>query len=226
MSTKRTYTRELIESVVKESITYADVCRRLGARASGGSYELIRNRIKEYDIDVSHFLGQSVYAGKRNPNYQKRIQADDILTRNKEYRVNHKTLKRALLEKGFEYKCGVCTLSKWLDEYITLDIDHIDGDWTNCEIENLRFLCPNCHRQTNTFAGRNNKKIKVDNKSKRIYEPKFIISDEELSKLIWEFSLNNIAKMYKVSANTVRRRYHKLNVDKPPKGYWQRFKRK
>jgi len=38
---------------------------------------------------------------------------------------------------------------------LTLDIDHINGDWSDCKLNNLRFLCPNCHRQTDTFAGKN-----------------------------------------------------------------------
>ncbi len=35
-----------------------------------------------------------------------------------------------------------------------LEVDHIDGDYHNNEEWNLRFLCPNCHTQTDTFAGR------------------------------------------------------------------------
>ncbi|NDB82938.1 MAG: HNH endonuclease, partial [Alphaproteobacteria bacterium] len=37
----------------------------------------------------------------------------------------------------------------------TLQLDHIDGDPYNHQLENLRFLCPNCHSQTETFSGRN-----------------------------------------------------------------------
>ena len=52
-------------------------------------------------------------------------------------------------------KCSICGLTEWLVKPITLDLDHIDGDNRNNTIENLRFLCPNCHRQTNTFSGKN-----------------------------------------------------------------------
>jgi hypothetical protein len=37
---------------------------------------------------------------------------------------------------------------------LRLEIDHIDGDYHNNEEWNLRFLCPNCHTQTDTFSGR------------------------------------------------------------------------
>lgn len=55
-----------------------------------------------------------------------------------------------------EYKCEKCECSgEWLGEEIILELDHIDGDRSNNELENLRFLCPNCHSQTSTFRGRN-----------------------------------------------------------------------
>lgn len=37
------------------------------------------------------------------------------------------------------------------------DLDHINGDNTDNRIENLRFLCPMCHSQTETYRGRNAK---------------------------------------------------------------------
>jgi len=43
----------------------------------------------------------------------------------------------------------------WMGQTIALQLDHIDGDGTNNELSNLRFLCPNCHALTETYAGRN-----------------------------------------------------------------------
>ena len=41
---------------------------------------------------------------------------------------------------------------------LTLHVDHINGVNNDCRRENLRFLCPNCHAQTPTHAGRNKKR--------------------------------------------------------------------
>jgi hypothetical protein len=37
---------------------------------------------------------------------------------------------------------------------LVLQLDHINGVHNDNRIENLRWLCPNCHTQTHTFAGR------------------------------------------------------------------------
>lgn len=35
---------------------------------------------------------------------------------------------------------------------LTLEIDHINGDWSDDRAENLRLLCPNCHAITDTWC--------------------------------------------------------------------------
>lgn len=64
-------------------------------------------------------------------------------------------LKRIIKEYNLlEYKCTECNITKWNNKELTLELDHIDGQAHNCKIENLRFLCPNCHSQTDTFRGK------------------------------------------------------------------------
>jgi hypothetical protein len=43
-------------------------------------------------------------------------------------------------------------VARW---YNFFRIDHIHGDNTNNEVENLRYLCPNCHALTDTYRGKN-----------------------------------------------------------------------
>ena len=49
----------------------------------------------------------------------------------------------------------MCGLSEWINGKLVLELDHINGDHTDNRIENLRFLCPNCHSQTETFRSKN-----------------------------------------------------------------------
>lgn len=62
-----------------------------------------------------------------------------------------------------EYKCAICGISEWLGNPLSLQLDHINGISNDHRLENLRLVCPNCHSQTETFAGRN---VKLLNASK------------------------------------------------------------
>lgn len=52
-------------------------------------------------------------------------------------------------------KCLHCNLNSWLGKALKLELDHIDGQNKNNSRDNLRFLCPNCHSQTDTFRNLN-----------------------------------------------------------------------
>lgn len=43
----------------------------------------------------------------------------------------------------------------WAGQPIVLHLDHINGVSNDHRLENLRWLCPNCHSQTETYCGRN-----------------------------------------------------------------------
>lgn len=53
------------------------------------------------------------------------------------------------------YNCSCCSISEWNGKSIVLEIDHVDGNSENNRPENLRFICPNCHSQTDTYKGKN-----------------------------------------------------------------------
>jgi len=84
------------------------------------------------------------------------------------FRRNNTVKNLLIREKLIEYKCDICEQeSTWNGEPLTLELDHIDGNAFDNRIENLRFLCPNCHSQTPTSKGKNTKGIKKCRKEKK-----------------------------------------------------------
>ena len=54
-----------------------------------------------------------------------------------------------------EYKCSCCGITEWNGKPLTLQLHHINGNNRDNRLENLTFLCPNCHSQTDNFSGKN-----------------------------------------------------------------------
>lgn len=85
-----------------------------------------------------------------------------IFTKNSSY-SNEMVKQRIVKSNLLEYKCVKCGVDSWCGETIVLDLDHINGNNRDNRLTNLRYLCPNCHSQTDTYKGRNKNsgKLKV-----------------------------------------------------------------
>lgn len=77
-----------------------------------------------------------------------------IFTKNSYY-SNEMVKQRIVKDNLLDYHCNNCGIDSWQGETIVLDLDHINGNNRDNRLENLRYLCPNCHSQTDTYKGRN-----------------------------------------------------------------------
>ncbi|THA81850.1 HNH endonuclease [Streptomyces sp. A0592] len=144
---------DMLRAAVPAALSYADVMRALGLLVNDVNHRRVRRLITRLGLDVSHFKRRT-WAASQAVRPQK-VLADTTLTVLPEgaSRVHRPRLHRALQEIGVPYACDDCgNTGEWRGQPITLQIDHISGDWRDNRRENLRYLCPNCHSLTDTWC--------------------------------------------------------------------------
>lgn len=162
------YNKENLIEIVKNSYSISDVARGLGLKPMGSNFNTIRKYINLYNIDISHFTGQTwnkdlIYSEK-----SARIPLSEILQENTNFKSDQ--LKKRLIAEGIkEYKCEKCGITEWCNEPITLELHHINGNHYDNRLENLQILCPNCHSQTRTWKKRKKNQTEKPNIFKQEY---------------------------------------------------------
>ena len=95
------------------------------------------------------------YEGLLEYNRQRQIPMEKILVQDSTY-ARHNLKRRIIQENLIHYKCSCCGLGdSWNGEKLVLQLDHINGVNNDHRLENLRFVCPNCHSQQETYAAKN-----------------------------------------------------------------------
>ena len=167
------YTKEWLEKTCAESFSYAEVLRKSGRKQGGGAQATLKEKIALYNIDVSHFTLQSWSKGKTKET-DSRTLSKEKYSLQEVFCDNSPVTQRVLRgyverHKLIEYKCDTCGCTgEWQDGFISLELDHKDGNNKNNKISNLHYLCPNCHALTETYRGKNKETYKnapVDEKS-------------------------------------------------------------
>lgn len=239
------YTPTELQKLLDESDSYADVLRTVGLSTTGGNTNTLKKVILKLDLDESklnenrHNLFMECV--KHADNFKKKYSLEDILNgEHPNYNGSH--LMARLVKEGYkERKCERCGITEWMEQPISFQLHHKDGNHSNNKLENLEVLCPNCHSQTDGYAGRKNKNKEivyskkhkgykkdlcpVCNKNmksqrssmclhcaqKEMRKPK--VSKEELFEIMETNSYYSAAKLLGVDIKTVSR-WHKYYTNK------------
>lgn len=156
------YTKEWLQELCKDSYSFAEVLNKAGRKQGGGAQETLKKKIAEWNIDISHFTGQGWSKGKtadtdNRIGSRERYTLSDIFIDNSPY--SRRIAKEYIIRHNLiPYECDCCgNNGEWNNQPLVLQLDHKNGKNNDHRIENLRFLCPNCHSQTENFSGKNSK---------------------------------------------------------------------
>jgi 5-methylcytosine-specific restriction endonuclease McrA len=214
------------KELVSKSNTIADILRYFGMNNKGGNHHTVKRRAKEENIDLSHIpLGKTANKGKRFP---PKKTDEEYFTINGT--TNRGSIKSRIIRNNLiPYECAECGLKDiWNNKTISLQLEHKNGTPNDNRLENLCFLCPNCHSQTDTYAGKRFKKSRPPKKDRRVprYNRRKVDrpSKEELEQLITITPMTSIAKKYGVSDNAVRKWIKSYGIQLTNmRGYWQKL---
>jgi len=196
----------------------------------GGNGRTLKKRFDEEGLSYE-FLKKK---GLQSCGSKKLIPLKEILVEGSKYNRCH--LKARLLKIGLlKNECELCGVGDtWNGKPLTLQLDHKNGVSNDHRLENLRMLCPCCHSQTETFAGKKlrkaveikqctvcnidlpykNNKVNYckECKSKRL--TKVVISKDELEATLKEYRYNfsAVGRFYGISDNAIRKKCRKLNI--------------
>jgi 5-methylcytosine-specific restriction endonuclease McrA len=214
------------KELVSRSNTIADILRYFGMNNKGGNHHTVKRRAKDENIDLSHItLGKSANKGKR---FTPKKTDEEYFCVNGT--TNRSSIKSRIIRNNLiPYECVECGLKDtWNNKNISLQLEHKNGIPNDNRLVNLCFLCPNCHSQTDTYAGKRFKKspkIKKDRRGPKQWLRKTERpSKEELAKLISTIPMSSIGKMYGVTDNSVRKWAKSYGIQLTNRrGYWQKL---
>lgn len=142
--TRKTYNWKEIEDQLAQGVSEIKLRKKYGYAKRSLAKAVATGKIRYAKIRSLTAKEYAEHIKKTNPNSNIR-----------------RKMTKLLKQEGREYKCELCETKDWNGEKLTLDLDHIDGNRLNNDPDNLRFLCPNCHSQTETWRGRNTVKSKA-----------------------------------------------------------------
>ena len=139
------YTKDELAAMVANAHCLRDVINAAGYNCNSGSNNhTVKKRIEQFGISTEHFV------------YQKPTErtCENVFCENST--ASQATLRRWYVRLFGYTSCEICGQPEvWNGKTLTMILDHKNGKKHDNRPENLRWICPNCDSQLETYAGRN-----------------------------------------------------------------------
>lgn len=152
---------ERLTALVAESTSFAQVLTKLDLPTEGRAHRELTKRVRYLGLDTTHFRGRGWSRNETAATHpivarisERNRRSNEAVFVENSPEMKGPNLRRRLLELGWTYACSECGISEWLGQPLVLHVDHKHGINNDNRLTNLRFLCPNCHSQTDTYCNR------------------------------------------------------------------------
>lgn len=214
------WSEEYLRTLIAKSNSVSDIIRLAGKKPSGGMHRHITGLIRRYNIDTSKFegfVGQAWSRGKTHADDPRIKRLPDSVIFIENGSISRSQVRKRFLKTLVPYVCSECRLlPEWNGLPLTLHMDHINGISTDHRLENLRWLCPNCHSQTSTFSNKKAKRTKSKPTQTKDRPTKIRWPDIEiLYKNTLDKGYSYVGEQLGVSDNAVKKRLMKFGYYVP-----------
>jgi DNA-binding transcriptional ArsR family regulator len=172
-------TRDQVKDLLGEGLARSEVARRLGVSKATVSYHARRlgfpvQSPRRYDwaavqafYDSGHTVREcQTQFGFHSAAWSEAVSRGELVSRPRAMPIDtlltgtrcRTHIKQRLLGAGLLFeRCEQCGITDWRGRRLALELHHRNGNGRDNRLENLTLLCPNCHSQTDSWGGRNNK---------------------------------------------------------------------